>query len=249
MCERIDKYDKKTRRTNLPQNWPSEIDYISRPCVPGESPEHGESIRGVRIGMVEALNHPCKGQRGLFAQRRWKTGELLGIYAGDVLPKDFSNNSDYIAVISLDADDKDHDQVYVDAKIRGNELRFVNDGRGIGKPYNLKLIQVERPPGLMPWPVMMLTKDVEVGEEFLVCYGKDYWEEDPEEHGERCRSCNGDVGFEMDELEEEFLDEMDELYIDEGEKRSKSPRGKQRQKGERNIAYSATHQQRVPFGQ
>jgi len=133
----------------------------------------------VEIRFIEADNHPCKGQLGLFAVKELKTGIFLGEYTGRVLVNlEDVMTSKYLVDYS-NPFEEDCDRVWVDAKNEGNELRFINDFKGTGKQENITFKRVWL--GGMMRVCGQITADVQPGEELLTDYGEGYWNNLPSE--------------------------------------------------------------------
>ena len=76
-------------------------------------------------------------------------------------------------VVALQSDLPHSESLSLDAETAGNELRFVNDYRGIGASANVCF----QPATIQSLPSQMLvvTRPVKTGEPFLADYGEDYW--------------------------------------------------------------------------
>ena len=135
--------------------------------------------------------HPCAGQRGCFAQRDIKKGEYIGEYVGEVrlIPADCSNEEKSYPFLASFWTDVRFDsyqnwledpsamlKMGVDAQVCGNELRYINDWRGvdpIGKENTVYY--------MVSWVrgchrlLAQAKKDIPKGHEFLVNYGEGYW--------------------------------------------------------------------------
>ena len=82
----------------------------------------------VEIRTIDDQHHPCFGERGLFARKDFAAGGLIGWYTGIVRPRGHStySSSKYVASVSTIKGDYD-----IDARHKGNEMRFLNDYRNI----------------------------------------------------------------------------------------------------------------------
>jgi hypothetical protein len=125
------------------------------------------------IRLIEDKNHPCCGERGLFAKQDIHSLGYIGEYTGRVI--DFGmiqhlKDVRYQADFGLDSTET----ISVDASICGNECRFINDFRGTGKQPNVQMKRVWARKSLRI--MIQATKDIQKGEEFLIDYGSQYWE-------------------------------------------------------------------------
>ncbi|CEL93070.1 unnamed protein product [Vitrella brassicaformis CCMP3155] len=111
----------------------------------------------------------CVCRRRLVAARRWEPFEVLGEYTGYLVPP--SRDGPYVC--KLVQDEADWEAVSVDASKAGNELRFVNDYRGISEQPNVSFSSCFID-GL-PRTLLVVTRPVAFGEEFLADYGQSYW--------------------------------------------------------------------------
>ncbi|KAI2636776.1 hypothetical protein GGS21DRAFT_489534 [Xylaria nigripes] len=199
----------------IPKNWPSSIPYLSQPSfAPHLTKVQRESLRVrspdlttiipptyprgpcslVKITSINDPSHPANGQAGLFAARHLEPGTLIlpyyGLVHSSIPPHSLNHDkSDYDLWLNKEAN------VAVDAENAGNEARFVNDYRGIGKRPNAEFMKC--------WDVLLLRPEVAVavfvlpaaknasgkagaggiakGSEILVSYGKGFWSKRREE--------------------------------------------------------------------
>lgn len=191
-----------SRSLQKPTGWPADVEYLRSQKyskkLPKEvqaaltvQPNDAETIKDsagpcthVRIRSIENVNHPAKGQSGLFASRQLPPDTLILCYLGyvhDEAESDSTSNYD----LSLDREMG----VGVDATHHGNEARFVNDYRGIATAPNAEFrdVLVEMGGGKVEKriAVFVLTagksgkraKGIGKGEEILVSYGKGFWNE------------------------------------------------------------------------
>jgi len=140
----------------LPQNWPSDIEYITSPTytpavslelqrkfnTPTQSTASWPKIsstsfavphENVIIQPITNLTHPARGQHGLFATQPLAPNTFILPYLGKVHtndPTDTDETSNYD--LSLDREMG----LSVDATCIGNEARFMNDYRGIAEDPN-----------------------------------------------------------------------------------------------------------------
>mmetsp|Transcript_14091 Transcript_14091/g.18449 ORF Transcript_14091/g.18449 Transcript_14091/m.18449 type:complete len:240 (-) Transcript_14091:72-791(-) len=123
--------------------------------------------RGVRIKVIDKVNHPAYGQRGLFAARKFSPGEWVIDYAGELIPDTQLNgrSTDYCL--------KYVENHSIDAGKLGNESRFVNDFRGIATRPNVEFAYDQTSPPVVGFKA--LGKAIKKGEEIVATYGKRYW--------------------------------------------------------------------------
>eukprot|EP01088_Endostelium_zonatum_P001637 TRINITY_DN11970_c0_g1_i1.p1 TRINITY_DN11970_c0_g1~~TRINITY_DN11970_c0_g1_i1.p1 ORF type:complete len:464 (+),score=120.54 TRINITY_DN11970_c0_g1_i1:190-1581(+) len=128
-------------------------------------------ILGAEIRVVEDVRHPCYQSRGLFATRNWEAGEYIGPYAGEIR-LDTIQRARYLANFGFIW--KGETKTFVlDGEKKGNEARFINDFRGIGKEDNVVLETVNE--NKTSWLAVRVERPVRRGEEFLLDYGDAYW--------------------------------------------------------------------------
>eukprot|EP00040_Diaphanoeca_grandis_P026315 m.147234 g.147234 ORF g.147234 m.147234 type:complete len:488 (-) comp30522_c0_seq4:286-1749(-) len=139
-------------------------------------------LQGVKIEKIFALDNPCRGERGLFATTAFAKWEAIGRCSGEVMPLRLANEFYADSLYNFHHHPQD---VVVDMMRFGNELGFANDGVfgydedrtnckiyntgckimchcGKGEPFASVFIQA--------------TKEIEIGQELLISYGQEYWE-------------------------------------------------------------------------
>lgn len=126
-------------------------------------------MKGVEIRQLRAP-HPLAGQLGLFAATPFEQFDIVGEYCGQVY--DANDGGEYATYL------ENRNEKYalgVDAATEGNECRFINHYKGIADEPNsvMKITYVEELPRVM----IVCTKDVDVGQEFLLSYSDEYLEE------------------------------------------------------------------------
>ena len=154
------KYDTKYITTNT---WPRSS--RGRKLKKGSSRQliHGIEVKTLPDG------HPLSGELGLFAARHFQQFDIVGEYCGEVIEEGGGRYAAYL---------EDKNKKYalgVDASQEGNELRFINHYDNIAEAANvvMKIAYVEELPRIMA----VCLKDVNVGEEFLFQYSKEYVDE------------------------------------------------------------------------
>ena len=76
-------------------------------------------------------------------------------------------------VVALESDVPHAESLSLDAADAGNELRFVNDFRGVGEAPNVSFQQATIRSA--PAQMLVVTRPVPTGAEFLADYGEGYW--------------------------------------------------------------------------
>lgn len=126
-----------------------------------------KSLDGVEVRVLPK-GHLLEGQKGLFATKAFSQYDIIGEYTG-VVRKYSSTDSDNRYLFNL------VDDLVIDARDYGNELRFGNSNKNISEEPNVTST-VSYIDGL-PRVLYICTNDIEVGEEMLMNYGDDYNEE------------------------------------------------------------------------
>ena len=123
-----------------------------------------KSIEGVEVRVLPK-GHILEGQKGLFATKAFSQYDVIGDYTGVIRNKD-SPDSDNRYLFNL------VDDLVIDARDYGNELRFINSNMNISDEPNVTST-VSYIDGL-PRVLYICTNDIEVGEEMVIDYGDDY---------------------------------------------------------------------------
>jgi hypothetical protein len=124
-------------------------------------------IHGVEIRLL-GEGHILSGQYGLFASKKFNQFEIIGEYVGNIVDDNVSG--EYVAALEL----KDW-SLGVDAGKAGNEIRFINCYMGIKEGPNVMMQRVYI--DTYPHIVIVCIKNIEIGEEILLDYGKSYIDE------------------------------------------------------------------------
>jgi hypothetical protein len=129
-------------------------------------------VQGITI-----RNHPAYNRKGdakqLTAKADISKGEYLGSYGGHVRFTDANGEAEWGPYQSV-ADNTTN--YYIDAEEIGNELRFINDAKGVGKKEpNIEFLQSRRRFHGYYITEVYATKDIKAGDELLVSYGENYW--------------------------------------------------------------------------
>ncbi|KAH9835814.1 uncharacterized protein C8Q71DRAFT_709295 [Rhodofomes roseus] len=171
-----------------PPHWPADVTYIAEQqyhtSVPAElrlqlchertsSPTLNQpSQRLTIIRRISESAHPACGQFGLFAAKKIPPRIHIVDYIGEV-HCDERPESDYDLSLCRTPSGL---SVGVDARLMGNEARFVNDYRGI-KPRPNALFEERRTEmGELRMSVWSGSDSIKKGDEILVSYGKGWWQ-------------------------------------------------------------------------
>jgi hypothetical protein len=132
-----------------------------------------QSLSRHRISGVEVRDLPAGhflhgiGQQGLFATTRFLQYDVLGEYVGRLVGNDV--NGHYVAAL----ENKAHSEsLGIDAEVMGNEMRFINSYLNIG--FSANLVMRTSYIHTVPHILLICTRDIEPGEEFLLDYGDAY---------------------------------------------------------------------------
>ncbi|CAN8098196.1 unnamed protein product [Discula destructiva] len=176
----------------------------------------------VRITPISDPRHPACGQSGLFAARALPPGSLILPYLGEIHAGSAAAHaaSDYDLWLYRGGggggggdDDEEEDKegvgdVAVDAALRGNEARFVNDYRGVPGAVraNAEFCEVwdarrgERAMAVFVLPAGKKARGgggggggIAKGQEILVSYGRGFWEKRRQEEEGRGGDEEGEV--------------------------------------------------------
>ncbi|KAI9572727.1 hypothetical protein HD554DRAFT_2320141 [Boletus coccyginus] len=169
-----------------PSQWPPSVQFITSPryhhSVPAPTrtlltngavlppPSHAVNPL-VRIKLVTDPGHPARGQYGLFAHKKIPLRSHIIDYIGEVHCQE-RPDSDYDLSLYRSQDGVN---VGIDARIMGNESRFINDYRGIqGKP-NAEFVEYRTAWGEWRMSIWSQGEAIKRGDEILVSYGKSWW--------------------------------------------------------------------------
>jgi SET domain-containing protein len=125
----------------------------------------------MRAGRLTDPTHPAFGQCGLFASKKLGAGVRVLDYCGVVsLTEHESKESDYTLAFVEGGDFP----LTLDAALKGNEARFINDFRGTGRKANVRFAARVDASGERCMGVFTL-REVAKHEELLLSYGKGFW--------------------------------------------------------------------------
>jgi len=129
--------------------------------------------RRVRIWEVDDEKHVCFGSRALKATEFIKAGEVIGQYTGFVTTASESDG-DVRGTYTVELPGRE----VIDGFVHGNEIRYMNDYRGIAEEKNAEFAGECCMCRMGDGCVTMLVKavkDIEPDEEILTDYGAGYW--------------------------------------------------------------------------
>lgn len=184
-----DKQNQIVDMKSLPENWPPNIQYIRRNInqmewnnirshsknIPINSDENYNFVPTHSFVQIQKLppNHvaydPVNGY-GLFSIRIIQKDDLLGEYVGIILSSNEKHNykSDFFMNRNLTEIHPEFGTL-IDAMEAGNEMRFINDYRGISNESNCYCIKENG-------RIFIRAKNtIEPGKEILLNYGHNYW--------------------------------------------------------------------------
>jgi hypothetical protein len=123
-------------------------------------------IRGIEVRDLGKDHFLC-GQKGVFATEKFSQFDVLGEYTGRVV--DDTVNGHYVAALE---DKGTLESLGIDAGDCGNEMRFINSYLNIDFTANVTMRSAY--PNTYPHIVIICTRDIDIGEEILLDYGKAY---------------------------------------------------------------------------
>jgi hypothetical protein len=158
--------------------WPQDINYTHTPDFSGVSPADKRQLRqdylpGVSIRRVADTAHPACGQNALYATTNFTVGDVLGEYTGKVMPG--HHGGEYVTRLWNTGANADYYRPGVDAQDMGNELRMINDYRGVpgAAGPNCKFSRTALRG--MRAALIVVIAPVAIDEELLLDYGEVYW--------------------------------------------------------------------------
>ena len=163
------------------EGWPSDVDYTNTPDMSEVSPADKRLLRqdyipGVSIRRVETPGHPAFGQYGLYATINFVMGDVLGEYTGKVMPGHWGG--EYVTRLWNTGAKSDYYRPGVDAQLMGNELRMINDYRGVpgatGPNCKFSRTAIRGYRAALIVAIAPIAPD----QEFLLDYGEVYWRQD-----------------------------------------------------------------------
>ena len=145
---------------------------------------------------ITIRNHPAYNRKGdakqLTATANISQGEYLVSYGGHVRLVDADGEAEWNPYQA--AADKTSNY-YIDGEEIGNEMRYINDAKGVGnKQPNVEFFQSRRRLQGYFTTEIFASQAIKVGEELLVSYGDDYWpalkQWYDEQHPFACPNCD-----------------------------------------------------------
>lgn len=110
-------------------------------------------------------DHFLCGEKGVFATEKFDRFDIVGEYTGKVV--DDTVNGHYVAALE---DKTLNESLGIDAENCGNEMRYINSYLNIDFEANVSMRTVYM--NTYPHIVIVCTKDIDVGDELLLDYGK-----------------------------------------------------------------------------
>lgn len=150
------------------ENWEKNIQYSSCCDWKGIKSKYYKKnyINGIEIRVITDPNHVVTGERGVFAEKDFKIGDIIGQYTGKIVSSGAFGK--YVALLQTD-----DDLLGVDAGDMGNETRYINDYRNITDKPNCQLSHTS----VDGKPVILVTviNNINTNDELLLNYGEGYW--------------------------------------------------------------------------
>ena len=113
-------------------------------------------------------DHPCRGQKGLFATKPWAPGRVIGEYQG--LIRWFRDVEDTTYYAGFQAEG--YYGYGVDASVSGNHTKYINDYKGVAPAPNVRYATTSGGSKRIRPRIMVITiREVQTGEEFVADYG------------------------------------------------------------------------------
>lgn len=169
-----------------PDRWPENVEYTDgvQDCdeslsrLPLELRKQLLYRSFVEVRIIEDPEHPCYGQRGVFATVEIPYNTVLFPYSGKlrVSLRDEPNPSEFTVVAW------DHGEYVfeIDASEAGNESRFINDPRNVPGASGANVVfshPPEKKTGVFTVIHVRTRRGIKGGEEILLHYGNDFFEE------------------------------------------------------------------------
>ena len=154
------------RPQRLPPNWPESVQVRNSLSFRGTRTPKSSLNTGVSIREIRDPEHPACGECGLFSAQSFAQFDVIGEYVGKVMDqaKFAMEGGPYVAETC---------GMKINAEHEGNEVRFINDYRGIGESANVTFRGAFL--NCKPHLLVIAMRDVEPDEELLVDYGSGYW--------------------------------------------------------------------------
>jgi hypothetical protein len=163
------------------EGWPEEVSYTHTPNMSDVSRHDMRLLRqdylpGVAIRRVTDHAHPAYGQSALYATAGFRLGDVLGEYTGKVMPGHWGG--EYVTRLWNTGANSDYFRPGVDAQTMGNELRMINDFRGVpgATGHNCRFSRA----AIRGFRAALIVaiKPIAPNEELLLDYGEVYWRQE-----------------------------------------------------------------------
>ena len=170
------------------EGWPEEVSYTHTPDMSDVTRHDMRLLRqdylpGVAIRRVTDHAHPAYGQSALYATAGFRLGDVLGEYTGKVMPGHWGG--EYVTRLWDTGENSDFYMPGVDAETIGNELRMINDFRGVpgatGPNCRFSRAAIR---GFRA-ALIVAIKPIAPNEELLLDYGEVYWRPELADEEER----------------------------------------------------------------
>jgi len=170
------------------EGWPEDVSYTHTPDISDVTRHDKRLLRqdylpGVAIRRVTDHAHPAYGQSALYATAGFRLGDVLGEYTGKVMPGHWGG--EYVTRLWDTGENSDFYMPGVDAETMGNELRMINDFRGVpgatGPNCRFSRAAIR---GFRA-ALIVAIKPIAPNEELLLDYGEVYWRPELADEEER----------------------------------------------------------------
>jgi hypothetical protein len=171
----------------LPALWPYYVCYYNGICYWDNQKSYCVKFGHPVSNLVELfrvpLGHPAYGSEsglGVRATSHIGVGVTIGYYAGEMYPLSFTDKLDIDSNYLMEP--STHSKFVYDGKYVSNEMRFINDPRGIADLPNVKMgkrkqrrHEFKGHSFRISGRPIVTTRQISAGEEVLLDYGDAYW--------------------------------------------------------------------------
>ncbi|KAF8898409.1 SET domain protein [Infundibulicybe gibba] len=184
-----------SKPNKTPTNWPKNLKYLHSyqyHCSMSASmmmavqgaplaiqPAREERRTMVATRPISDKSHPANGQLGLFTTKMIPPKTHIIDYLGEMHCDD-RPDSDYD--LSLLRTQDGNINIGIDARVMGNEARFINDYRGVKPKPNALFVEARSATGERRISIWSSGEKIRKGDEILVSYGKSWWQARTEPH-------------------------------------------------------------------
>jgi SET domain-containing protein len=174
---RLSSLRQKSKKVILPENFCKSVQFTNNLIITTQVPivqTMRENIPNFNV-IIRTINNPKHSaylQKGLFASTYLKKNFMIGKYVGELISHSPRDQSYLYYVGHI------HGNVYyIDAKDYGNEMRYINDFRGIAERANVMFKrQITNNKDQFKVDVSVISlRDIECDEELLIDYGDSFW--------------------------------------------------------------------------